>query len=163
MGLVIDLLFSPIAWALAAIIGLYFLAITFIPAPLIHLIQDCFATSAGAVVVTVYGRAWWAAVRERRPSAIDVIVVGVGAVAFGYTSLRMLRILWHEIGRPSWVFESSLFGLATSVMLFGALCHLAARGNPNGHITRKGWMAIFWALISGCALSAFMIFRNWTG
>jgi hypothetical protein len=148
---------SPIVRALAAFVTAYVVAILMLPASIVHDIQDCLAMTCGVTVVISYGPAVWRGLLMRRPKVEDFIIVGIGCVAAGYGSLRVLRLVWIELGRPGWLLDSPMFGLATMIMLFGALCHLVVRGSVHGKVTRRGIWPIVFALGSGALLAAVLV------
>lgn len=148
---------SPIARALAAFVAVYVVAILTLPASIVHDIQDCLAMTCGLTVVLSYGPAVLRGLLARRPKVADFVIVGIGCVAAGYGSLRVLRLVWIELGRPLWLLDSPFFGLATMIMLFGALCHLVVRGSVRGKVTSGGIWPIVFALGSGALLAAVLI------
>ena len=118
----------PIVNGLATAIMTYFAAVWTFGS---HAVQDfmrSLAVAFGVTVATLYAPAAWKAITAQSAAPVDYVLVGIFSVATGYSLLFTWRLVSIELGDRAWMVDTPLIGLATTIMIFGAMCHLAAAG-----------------------------------
>ena len=131
---------------LVAFFAVYLVALALVPVKILQMVLDCFTTAVGLTVIVGYVRHAWEAGSERHPTSEAVMIVGIAAVATGYGGLRVMRMVWTEFGIAGWIHDSWAFGVLTVMLLYGATCHLLARGNAARGLVGG-------ALALGCVLT----------
>lgn len=98
--------------------------------------------AAATMVVYIYGKDAWRAVRKKNPARTDFLIVGIVLAWLSTDGMAILAVLFRLAGMPAWFVNSEVYAPVRLLSVVAAVLHVSAPGAVDGLVPRKNRMAM---------------------
>ena len=147
---------SPHFWTGAGLCATFWVTARYLPTNVTLLISNSFMMAASTAVAVAYLPAVVRAVRSRKATRVQCILLGIFYSWFFNSLWRIHSLLWLRAGSPEWFIQNDLLAFYQSGVTLGALYHLLSPGAIGGDMGERMPM-LKWVVVGGVAGIAVLI------
>jgi hypothetical protein len=130
-------------WLTVILLGFGYSVINaFVPNSDMNIAIGVLQASAATMVVYIYGKDAWQALRKKNPARTDFLIVGIVLAWLSTDGQAILAVLFRLSGMPSWFVNSELYAPIRLLSVVAAVLHVTAPGAVDGLVPRKNRIAM---------------------
>lgn len=130
-------------WLTILILGAGYAFINaFVPNGDMNIAIGVLQASAATMVVYIYGRDAWQALKKREPARTDFLIVGIVLAWLSTDGIAILAVVFRLAGTPQWFLNSELYAPIRLLSVVAAVLHVSAPGAVDGIVHRKNRLAM---------------------
>lgn len=153
---------SPHFWTGAGLCATFWTTAHYLPTETTLLISNSFMMAASTAVAIAYLPAVVRAVRSRKTTRVQCILLGIFYSWFFNSLWRIHSLLWLRAGSPDWFIQNDMLAFYQSGVTLGAAYHLLSPGAIGGDLGERV-PALKWIAIGGVAGVAVLIITLLSG
>ena len=130
-------------WMTIVLLGIgYAIINAFVPNSDMNIAIGVLQASAASMVVYIYGRDAWIAVRSKSPKRTDFLIVGIVLAWISTDGQAILAVLFRLAGMPAWFVNSEIYAPIRLLSVVAAVLHVSAPGAVDGLVPRRNRIAM---------------------
>lgn len=130
-------------WLTVLFLGVgYAIINAFVPNSDMNIAIGVLQASAATMVVYIYGKDAWQALKKREPARTDFLIVGIVLAWLSTDGQAILAVLFRLAGMPSWFVNSELYAPIRLLSVVAAVLHVSAPGAVDGLVPRRNRLAM---------------------
>lgn len=130
-------------WLTVLFLGVgYAIINAFVPNSDMNIAIGVLQASAATMVVYIYGKDAWQALKKREPARTDFLIVGIVLAWLSTDGQAILAVLFRLAGMPAWFVNSELYAPIRLLSVVAAVLHVSAPGAVDGLVPRKNRLAM---------------------
>lgn len=130
-------------WLTVLFLGVGYAVINaFVPNSDMNIAIGVLQASAATMVVYIYGKDAWQALKKREPARTDFLIVGIVLAWLSTDGQAILAVLFRLAGMPSWFVDSELYAPIRLLSVVAAVLHVSAPGAVDGLVPRRNRLAM---------------------
>jgi len=130
-------------WLTVLFLGVGYAVINaFVPNSDMNIAIGVLQASAATMVVYIYGKDAWQALKKREPARTDFLIVGIVLAWLSTDGQAILAVLFRLAGMPSWFVNSELYAPIRLLSVVAAVLHVSAPGAVDGLVPRRNRLAM---------------------
>jgi len=132
-----------IIWLTMVLVGVGYIIINaFVPNSDMNIAVGVLQASAATMVVYIYGRDAWIALRTSNPKRTDFLIVGIVLAWLSTDGQAVLAVLFRLAGMPAWFVNSEIYAPIRLLSVVAAVLHVSAPGAVDGLVPRRNRIAM---------------------
>lgn len=123
----------------------------------VYAFVNAMALMVAVVIVIAYSPEVWETVRlpRKEVSGGHLLVLGIVVAWISSAERGAFSYVYRYLGEPKWMMDTLLQAFAVWVLVWGGVMHVTAKGAIHGHIPRRNWVKLGWAVAGAVALVLF--------
>ncbi|WP_419952369.1 hypothetical protein [Methylobacterium sp.] len=114
----------------------------FVPNSDMNIAVGVLQAAAATMVVYIYGRDAWIAMRTKSPKRTDFLIVGIVLAWLSTDGQAILAVVFRLAGMPAWFVNSEIYAPIRLLSVVAAVLHVSAPGAVDGLVPRKNRIAM---------------------
>lgn len=114
----------------------------FVPNSDMNIAIGVLQASAATMVVYIYGRDAWIAMRASHPKRTDFLIVGIVLAWLSTDGQAVLAVMFRLAGMPQWFVNSEIYAPIRLLSVVAAVLHVSAPGAVDGTVPRRNRIAM---------------------